>query len=57
MSPWSSGNSPYGADWFEVTNTRHHAVDLTGWKVDDSSNAFATALALNGVAASRRASR
>ena len=21
VSPWSSGNSPYAADWFEVTNT------------------------------------
>ncbi|MDA0184079.1 SdiA-regulated domain-containing protein [Solirubrobacter phytolaccae] len=48
-SPWSSGNSPYGADWFEVTNRGSVAVDLTGWKVDDSSNAIASALALNGV--------
>ncbi|WP_028059843.1 hypothetical protein [Candidatus Solirubrobacter pratensis] len=21
VSPWSSGNSPYAADWFELTNT------------------------------------
>ena len=48
-SPWSSGDSAYGADWFEVTNLGAHAVDLTGWKVDDSSNAFASAIALNGV--------
>lgn len=48
-SPWSSGNSPYRADWFEVTNRGTGAVDITAWKVDDSSNAFATALALNGV--------
>lgn len=48
-SPWSSGNSPYGADWFEVTNRGTTAVDISGWKVDDSSNAFASALALNGV--------
>ncbi len=49
ISPWSSGNSPYMADWFEVTNTGSAPVDLTGYKVDDSSNAIATALALNGV--------
>ncbi|RKQ90329.1 uncharacterized protein YjiK [Solirubrobacter pauli] len=48
-SPWSSGNSPYRADWFEVTNRGTTAVDVSGWKVDDSSNAFASALALNGV--------
>jgi uncharacterized protein YjiK len=26
VSPWSSGNSPYAADWFEVTNTGTQAV-------------------------------
>ncbi len=49
VTPWSSGNSPYGADWFEVTNTGAVAVDLTGYRVDDSSNSFASAIALNGV--------
>jgi uncharacterized protein YjiK len=49
VSPWSSGDSPYGADWFEVTNKGATAVDVTGWKVDDSSNAFASAVALAGV--------
>jgi uncharacterized protein YjiK len=49
LSPWSSGNSPYEADWFEVTNKGAQAVDLTGYKVDDSSNAFASAIALTGV--------
>lgn len=48
-SPWSSGNSPYAADWFEVTNTGPQAVDLTGWKMDDNSNSFGNAVALNGV--------
>ncbi len=37
------------ADWFELTNLGTTAVDITGWKVDDNSFAFATALALNGV--------
>ena len=49
VAPWSSGNSPLGADWFEVTNTGASAVDITGWKVDDNSNTFAAALALNGI--------
>ncbi|MDO8188901.1 lamin tail domain-containing protein [Conexibacter sp. JD483] len=49
VSPWSSGNSPYAADWFELTNTGASAVDLTGWKVDDDSNSFAAAVALSGV--------
>ena len=48
-SPWSSGNSPYAADWFEVTNTGTSAVNLTGWKIDDNSNSFGSAVALNGV--------
>lgn len=49
VAPWSSSNSPVAADWFEVTNISDEAVDITGWKVDDSSAAFGTALALNGV--------
>ena len=49
LSPWSSGNSPYEADWFEVTNKGTQPVDLTGYKVDDSSNNIATAIALLGV--------
>ncbi|MFN7674362.1 SdiA-regulated domain-containing protein, partial [Flavobacterium sp.] len=49
VAPWSSGNSPVGADWFEVTNTKAVAVDITGWKVDDSSQSPAAAVALNGI--------
>jgi uncharacterized protein YjiK len=50
VAPWASGNSPYGADWFEVRNTGANAVDLAGWKMDDGSSALATAVALNGIA-------
>jgi hypothetical protein len=32
-----------------VTNTGSQAVDLTGWKIDDNSNALANAVALTGV--------
>jgi hypothetical protein len=49
VAPWSSGNSPLGADWFEVTNTGASAVDITGWKVDDNSHDFGSAIALNGI--------
>lgn len=49
VAPWSSGNSPVAADWFEVTNVSDNPVNITGWKVDDSSASFATALALNGI--------
>ena len=51
VSPWSSGNSPYAADWWELTNTGTKAVDLTGWKVDDESASFGAAVSLSGVTA------
>jgi uncharacterized protein YjiK/2',3'-cyclic-nucleotide 2'-phosphodiesterase (5'-nucleotidase family) len=49
IAPWSSGNSPVAADWFEVTNTGARAVDLTGWKFDDSSESPSAALPLTGI--------
>jgi hypothetical protein len=49
VAPWSSGSSPVGADWFEVTNTKAVAVDITGWKIDDNSQSPIAALALNGI--------
>ncbi len=49
VAPWSSGNSTVAADWFELTNTGTSAVDITGWKIDDNSNAFANAATLNGI--------
>ncbi len=49
VAPWSSGNSPVAADWFEVTNTKAVAVDITGWKVDDNSQSPVAAVALNGI--------
>lgn len=44
-----SGNGTYNADWFEVTNAGFAAVNIGGWRVDDSSNAFASAVPLAGV--------
>jgi uncharacterized repeat protein (TIGR02543 family) len=51
VSPWSStaANSPLAADWIEITNTGSTAVNITGWKMDDDSNSFGTAVALSGV--------
>jgi hypothetical protein len=48
-APWSSGNSPVGADWFELTNIGSSAVDISGWRMDDSSLSFATARPLRGI--------
>ncbi|TRX29196.1 T9SS type A sorting domain-containing protein [Flavobacterium franklandianum] len=49
VAPWSSSNSPIGVDWFEVTNTKAVAIDITGWKMDDNSQSPAGAVALNGI--------
>jgi uncharacterized protein YjiK len=49
VASWASGNAPYAADWFEVTNTGATPVDITGWRFDDESGAFATGATLTGV--------
>lgn len=49
VHPSGSGNAPYAADFFEVTNTGSSAVDITGWRFDDNSNSFASAVALTGI--------
>jgi hypothetical protein len=49
VAPWSSGSSPVAADWFEVTNTGSSALNISGWKMDDNSNSFGSAVALNGI--------
>ncbi|HEX7476935.1 MAG TPA: lamin tail domain-containing protein [Polyangiales bacterium] len=49
VAPWASGNSPYAADWFEVTNVGGAAVDMTGWRMDDNSNSFAVSVPVVGV--------
>ncbi len=45
----TGSSATYGADWFELKNTGGSAVDITGWKMDDSSDAFATAVGLRGI--------
>src|SRR5262245_29066554 len=49
VNPTGSGTVTYGADWFEVTNTGASDVNISGWKMDDNSNAFANAVALQGM--------
>jgi hypothetical protein len=51
VAPWGSsiGASSYAADWFEVTNIGGAAVDITGWKMDDNSNLFTSAVPIVGV--------
>ena len=49
VAPWASSNSPYAADWFEITNVGGAAVDITGWKMDDNSNSFAVSVPIVGV--------
>ena len=49
VAPWSSGNSTVAADWFELTNFGSSAISISGWKVDDDSASFGSAIALNGV--------
>src|SRR5215207_5725228 len=49
VHPSGSGNLTYAADWFEVTNPGPAALDVTGWKMDDNSNASGSAVPLRGV--------
>lgn len=49
VSPYSSGNTPFGADWFELTNTGSSALTVGGWKMDDNSNAFASSVPMLGI--------
>ncbi len=49
VAPWSSGNSPVAADWFEVTNIGARPVGIAGWKFDDVSESFAGGSFLTGV--------
>jgi uncharacterized protein YjiK len=48
VAPWASSTT-LGADWFEVTNTSATTIDITGWRMDDSSETFAGTVALNGI--------
>lgn len=47
--PAGSGNTTYTADWFELTNRGATTIDITGWRMDDSSASFGTSVALEEV--------
>jgi MYXO-CTERM domain-containing protein len=49
VAPFGSGTTAYAADWFELTNTGSSAVNISGWKMDDNSNASSSAVAIFGV--------
>jgi hypothetical protein len=49
VAPWGSGNGPYAADWFELTNVGAVALNPSTWKVDDNSYSFPDAIALTGI--------
>ena len=45
----SSSGTGGTEDWFEVTNYGSSAVDITGWRMDDSSFSFGASVALQGI--------
>ncbi len=49
VAPYASGNTPFAADWFELTNTGSTALTVSGWKMDDNSNSFAASVPLLGI--------
>jgi hypothetical protein len=49
VDPTGSSTSSYGADWFELKNIGTSAVDITGWKMDDNSASFSSAVPLRGL--------
>lgn len=49
IHPSGSGTAPYAADFFELTNTGGSSVNISGWKIDDNSNTFGSAVLLRGV--------
>jgi hypothetical protein len=51
VAPWSSGNSPAAlmVDWFELTNIGTAAATVTGFKIDDNSNSFASSVPMTGI--------
>jgi hypothetical protein len=50
VAPYASGNTPFAADWFELTNFGNAPVLLDNWRIDDNSNAFASAVPMLGIA-------
>jgi len=52
VAPWSStsaNSNGIASDWFEVTNIGTTTADITGWKVDDNSHAYASSVPFYGI--------
>ncbi len=49
VAPYGSGNTPFAADWFELTNTGPTALTVSGWKMDDNSNSFSASVPMLGI--------
>ena len=49
VAPYASGNTPFTADWFELSNTGPSAIAVSGWAMDDNSNSFAVAAPMSGI--------
>jgi hypothetical protein len=49
VAPYASGNTPFVADWFELTNTGSTTISFSGWKMDDNSNSFAASVPMLGI--------
>src|ERR1019366_8639797 len=45
----TGSSASYAADWFELENIGSSAVNITGWKMDDNSDAFANAVSIRNV--------
>ncbi len=45
----TGSSASYAADWFELRNIGTSAVNLTGWKMDDNSASFASAVPIRGI--------
>jgi hypothetical protein len=48
-SATTAGPTGYGADWFELKNIGTSGVDITGWKMDDNSDSFSSAVPIRGI--------
>lgn len=48
VSP-NGGGTSYNGDWFELSNIGSTNISLAGWKMDDNSFSFATAVALRNL--------
>jgi hypothetical protein len=49
VAPYASGNTPFGADWIELTNFGSSALTIDGWRLDDNSNSFAASVPMLGI--------